>query len=47
MKNTDTGVGIQCPDCGAVLTPTLTRKGYCKECDRTLNENEIRERCGL
>ncbi|MFX1506808.1 MAG: hypothetical protein ACFFDC_11960 [Promethearchaeota archaeon] len=47
MNENDVKVELQCPDCGNLLTKTETKDYYCNECDRSLDENEIRERCGL
>ena len=38
---------IQCPNCGELLKVNLDRKYFCKYCDYTYTENEIREKCGL
>lgn len=42
-------VYIQCPECGGILMPSLTRGHYyCHGCGgRLWSEAQIRERCGI
>ncbi|MHA2037959.1 MAG: hypothetical protein ACW98X_16100 [Promethearchaeota archaeon] len=37
---------IQCPNCGDLLKVNLERKYYCRFCDYTYSQDEIREKCG-
>jgi hypothetical protein len=38
---------IQCSYCGDLLKVNPERKYFCKQCNYTFTEKEIREKCGL